>query len=420
MSHTEELKEIKHIKKDITKVLKASDMPNFNTEDKELAEKKNIKAKKRRVGLLVFFSVSFLVVAAFLVYTIFSYFKSRETGGATYPGKIAYAYIEIFNKEGSYSLSDFVSKECPHRESYIHHIEDGMKLNQDYIKKLDEGAAIVTVGTSYDEKSRKDILTSKGYKKTKASDVKDVTLVTTYTDSTGNVSTSKLTYVFTVMEVSGKWFLIDMVQQINSEADLIATDTDATATDASPTDATALDASATDANGLSCSLFSKELIFDGKTYTIPFDYSKIAKKYTFELADYGYEEGYQLSSGDMITGTIALANKDMDENVSIWVGFINEAEKAADLKDTKVNSFRMDVRWADTEKYPELILPNEITWGSTAEDILAAYGEPQETPVYSDEYGYTVYRYTNASRDYNVELIVYDELGLTEISLRAY
>ena len=56
------LKEIKHIKKDITKVLKASDMPNFNTEDKELAEKKNKKAKKRRVGLLVFFSVSFLIL----------------------------------------------------------------------------------------------------------------------------------------------------------------------------------------------------------------------------------------------------------------------------------------------------------------------------------------------------------------------
>lgn len=80
----------------------------------------------------------------------------------------------------------------------------------------------------------------------------------------------------------------------------------------------------------------------------------------------------------------------------------------------------MDVRWAESDDYPELILPGNITWGSTAEDIIDAYGEPDEAPVYSEEYGYTIYKYTNPERDYHVELIVYDELGLTEISLRAY
>ena len=213
MSHTEELKEIKHIKKDITKVLKASDMPNFNVEDKETIEKKRKKLFNRRLGLLATFSILFVAILAFLVVTLVSFIKSRETGGANYPGKIAYAYIEIFNKSGNYTLADFVSRECPHRDSYINHIEDGIKLNQDYIKSLDEGSAVVTVGTSYNEQARKDILTSKGYKKTKASDVKDVTLVTTYIDSNGHSSSSTLTYVFTVMQVSGKWFLLDMVQQ---------------------------------------------------------------------------------------------------------------------------------------------------------------------------------------------------------------
>ncbi len=414
MSHTEELKEIKHMKKDITKVLTASDMPSLNTEDKELVEKKKKKIFNQRVSLLVTFSVLFLLVGAFLAYTIISFIKNRETGGAAHPGKIAYAYIEIFNKSGNYTLGDFVSKECPHRDSYITHIEDGIKLNQDYIKSLDEGSAVVTVGTSYGKTTREQMLISKGYKKTKASDVKDVTLVTSYVDSTGNLSSSTLTYVFTVMEVSGKWFLIDMVQQISNEDEV------ATVTDATETDATVTDASATDANGLTNSLYSKELIFDGKKYTIPFDYSKIKDKYEFELSDYGYEEGYKLSSGDMITGTIALTNKDMDENVSIWVGFINDTDSSADLKDTSVNSFRMDMRWAETKKYPELKLPGGITWGSTSEDIIAEYGEPTDAPVYSEEYGYTVYKYTNPERDYHVELIVYDELGLTEISLRAY
>ncbi len=413
MSHTEELKEIKHIKKDITKVLKASDMPNFNVEDKETIEKKRKKLFNRRLGLLATFSILFVAILAFLVVTLVSFIKSRETGGANYPGKITYAYIEIFNKSGNYTLADFVSRECPHRDSYINHIEDGIKLNQDYIKSLDEGSAVVTVGTSYNEQARKDILRSKGYKKTKASDVKDVTLVTTYIDSNGHSSSSTLTYVFTVMQVSGKWFLLDMVQQI-------ASDSEATVTDATVTDASLTDASATDANGLLYDLYSKELIFDGHTYTIPFDYSKIMEKYSFELSDYGYEEGYKLSSGDMITGTIALENKDMDKNVSIWVGFINDTDSAADLKDTSVNSFRMDVRWAESDDYPELILPGNITWGSTAEDIIDAYGEPDEAPVYSEEYGYTIYKYTNPERDYHVELIVYDELGLTEISLRAY
>ena len=97
MSHTEELKEIKHIKKDITKVLKASDMPNFNVEDKETIEKKRKKLFNRRLGLLATFSILFVAVLAFLVVTLVSYIKSRETGGANYPGKIAYAYMAIIH-----------------------------------------------------------------------------------------------------------------------------------------------------------------------------------------------------------------------------------------------------------------------------------------------------------------------------------
>ena len=48
---------------------------------------------------------------------------------------------------------------------------------------------------------------------------------------------------------------------------------------------------------------SMNVVIDGRELTLPFDYSKISDIFTINLADYGYENGYVLNSGDKTYGT---------------------------------------------------------------------------------------------------------------------
>ena len=167
-------------------------------------------------------------------------------------------------------------------------------------------------------------------------------------------------------------------------------------------------------------LFSGQLIFDGRLLTVPFNYSEICDKYSFDPADYGYKDGIELESGQRVVGTVELESEEMDDNVTFWAGFINDTDKPLDIMDSKVNAIRLDIRWSNTEDYPTLILPGNITWGSTLEDIYAAYGEPEKEPAYMEDSGYTSLSYDSGDYRYYVELIVYDEIGLTEVSIRCY
>ncbi len=174
------------------------------------------------------------------------------------------------------------------------------------------------------------------------------------------------------------------------------------------------------AEEMSEDLFSGQLIFDGRLLTVPFNYSEICDKYSFDPADYGYKDGIELESGQRVVGTVELESEEMDDNVTFWAGFINDTDKPLDIMDSKVNAIRLDIRWSNTEDYPTLILPGSISWGSTLEDIYAAYGEPEKEPAYMEDSGYTSLSYDSGDYRYYVELIVYDEIGLTEVSIRCY
>ncbi|MCR5215135.1 MAG: hypothetical protein K6E10_12035 [Eubacterium sp.] len=171
---------------------------------------------------------------------------------------------------------------------------------------------------------------------------------------------------------------------------------------------------------LSDDLFSQQFIFGDKLLTLPFDYGEISDKYTFDLADYGYEDGLILEPGQRVAGTVELEAYDLDEGIVFWVGFINDSEQSLDIKDSKVNSFRMDTRWIDEDDYPTLILPGDITWKCTEEDIYKAYGEPEEEPYRSEDSKYTTISYDSGDYNYYIEFVVYDNIGLSEVSLRAY
>lgn len=155
---------------------------------------------------------------------------------------------------------------------------------------------------------------------------------------------------------------------------------------------------------------------DGKVYQIPFAYAGIKDQWTFNLSDYGYDKGYVLNPGDKVTGTIQLQNSRYSK-VRCTAGFMNTGTEVKDILDTDIWSFTMDISSAD--QYPEVELPGGITWGSTEDEIIKAYGKPDEDPYVSKELGYSVYNWFDHFT-YKMKLTVYKDGGLKGIMLENY
>lgn len=155
---------------------------------------------------------------------------------------------------------------------------------------------------------------------------------------------------------------------------------------------------------------------DGQVYRIPFAYAGIKDQWTFNLSDYGYDKGYVLNPGDKVTGTIQLQNSRYSK-VRCTAGFMNTGTEVKDILDTDIWSFTMDISSAD--QYPEVELPGGITWGSTEDDIIKAYGKPDEDPYVSKELGYSVYNWFDHFT-YKMKLTVYKDGGLKGIMLENY
>lgn len=171
---------------------------------------------------------------------------------------------------------------------------------------------------------------------------------------------------------------------------------------------------------LSDDLFSEQISVDGVVYHLPFAYSIIKDKYTFDLADYGYENGYTLGPDEYILATVFLDNADYDSDLDVSAGFMNTTSEDQDIMDTDVWAIDFDITWCKTDNYPEVILPGGITWGATVDDVVAAYGQPDGDPYYAESLKYWSYTYRDADNDYSVELIIYEDRGLTEIDIKSY
>jgi hypothetical protein len=72
------------------------------------------------------------------------------------------------------------------------------------------------------------------------------------------------------------------------------------------------------------------------------------------------------------------------------------------------------------EEYSEVKIAKSIGFGSTKEDVVAAFGECEEKNIYeSTELGYVTYEYVY---DYNqhMRFTIYEEFGVTCIELKNY
>lgn len=159
---------------------------------------------------------------------------------------------------------------------------------------------------------------------------------------------------------------------------------------------------------------SMTFTLDGTEYTIPFNYDGLESEWTFDLADYGYEDGYVLNPNEYIYATVDLEHAVYD--CRFYIGLENNTNEILDIKDCDVWSVSIDTDWADS--YPDIELPGGITWGSSLAEVEAAYGIPEDT-YRAEDLGYTVYNY-NMDYTYYMSLTIYDEEGVTSFDYKVY
>ena len=100
----------------------------------------------------------------------------------------------------------------------------------------------------------------------------------------------------------------------------------------------------------------------------------------------------------------------------IIVGIYNPSDKELDIEDCVVTSLMVtrDIRNTDNNESLNITLPKEITYGSSEQEILEAFGEPSD---YDKDPIFTWLTYTNDDTYFRVELTLEEGKDLTDISL---
>ena len=163
---------------------------------------------------------------------------------------------------------------------------------------------------------------------------------------------------------------------------------------------------------------SDEIMLDGILYRLNADFLNFSNHgWSFDMSRYGFREGYRLNRGEKVTTNIDLISTKYPE-ANVQVGFVNLGKEARDIEECQVWSIMINNHNVATPV--DFTLPGGIHNGSTEEEIFAAYGALETVQVYrSITNGYTTYHYKKDYTQY-LDLTVYDDGGLQNISFRHY
>lgn len=161
-----------------------------------------------------------------------------------------------------------------------------------------------------------------------------------------------------------------------------------------------------------------EFILDGVYYKLNSSYSNFKSHgWKFDLVKYGYEDGFKLKMGEKITTDVDLESVRYND-ANVRVGFVNLNPSEKDILDCQIWSITIDNHSSSTPV--PFMLPGGVQMGSTINEIVAVYGELEPNQIYrSDSMKYTAYHYTNDYTQY-LDLTVYDDGGLQQVSFRHY
>ena len=167
---------------------------------------------------------------------------------------------------------------------------------------------------------------------------------------------------------------------------------------------------------------------DGVVYVYPYDYDLLlANGWSLDLKGMGYEDGYVLNKNDSLSGTIDLYNPKYNDPekydcFQFWCGFANFGDKVQDITACDLWCISLDIMdgFDKVSKYPTVKIAKGITWGSTMDDVIAAFGEPADKyEAKGDGYDYSVLEWSSDDGKY-MTITVDTKLGVTAIEFDCY
>lgn len=168
-----------------------------------------------------------------------------------------------------------------------------------------------------------------------------------------------------------------------------------------------------------------KMVFDGTEINMPVELKKLREiGWEPDYSRTDMNDDYVFNAGDKILGGLSLINDKYHEKFDVSTSFFNPKDEQITMKDAYVYHLilRGDYVYKPIENKPEILLPGNLKWGSTKEEIIEAYGEPDDAPemVYENEEGkeakyYVLYYSENFTK--NLKLTVYDEHGLQVVDI---
>ena len=206
----------------------------------------------------------------------------------------------------------------------------------------------------------------------------------------------------------------ELTTAATSEVTTAATTAEATteATTAATTDATTAEATseaststetALSAADISDKLEDLEYIIDNEIYAIPFSVDEMPDDYKYVPASNG-EAITEVDAGSTVKMKFKCDRFDNDFVMECSLN--NPEEEAIPYDECDIVSVSYGI--SGSSKYPELILPKGIKWGSSKDDIVAAYGDPSN--VFGEDYGMPTLEYSAGGK--TVQFITTPDGGL--------
>lgn len=182
-------------------------------------------------------------------------------------------------------------------------------------------------------------------------------------------------------------------------------------------------------NEISDNWMDGEFLLDGVKLKMPCSYEDVTKTgWAFERSDSGYVVEY-IDENDNIDEELSVsytvpANSDLDiylfnkayENDAISILLHNPTEHELDAEECVVRGFfqftSFNVAHEEAPAVAQIILPKEITYGATADEVIAAYGEPSDMESDSELIYMT---YENEETYFRMQFVFEDGFGLDTI-----
>ena len=130
-----------------------------------------------------------------------------------------------------------------------------------------------------------------------------------------------------------------------------------------------------------------EYIIDNEIYEIPFSVDEMPDDYKYVPAS-NEEAITDVDAGSTVKMKFKCDRFDNDFVMECSLN--NPEEEAIPYDECDIVSVSYGI--SGSSKYPELILPKGIKWGSSKDDIVAAYGDPSN--VFGEDYGMPTLEYS--------------------------